>query len=303
MSYSRYMGRALAPRLPTLLWVTLLLGACATPATLQERRGYWADQALSAQAYNQRVRFLILHYTGGDEARAVKVLTGPAVSSHYLVGPAPPSRDGAPIVRQLVDEQERAWHAGASRWAGRSHLNDSSIGIEIVNAGPIDTSSGKAWQGYGQAQIEAVITLAQDIIARYGIEPQNVLGHADVSPGRKIDPGPAFPWKRLHRAGIGAWPDAERVAAYTARFRQRMPDVGAIQVALARYGYEIPVTGILDQRTHAVLTSFQMHFCPDRYDGLPDAETAARLWALNDEYRPFGAPLKTLEERVERDML
>lgn len=280
-----FQPRSGCARRALLVLLPLVLAACATPDTLHERRGYWADQSRSAQAYNHRVRFLVLHYTGGDEARAVQVLTGPSVSSHYLVGPNPDERGGAPIVRQLVAEDERAWHAGTSSWAGRHHLNDSSVGVEIVNAGPIETAQGAAWQGFTGEQIDAVIRLTRDLIARYDIAPENVVGHADVSPGRKIDPGPAFPWQRLHEAGVGAWPDAGRVAVYRQRFAQRMPDMREIQAALARYGYDLPITGTLDRRTRAVLTSFQMHFRPARYNGYPDVDTAARLWALNDRYR------------------
>ncbi|MES1930113.1 negative regulator of AmpC, AmpD [Salinisphaera dokdonensis CL-ES53] len=271
-------------RLALLVGIAWAITAC-TPATLKQRNGYWADQAQSARAYNQRVRFLVMHYTGGDEPRALKVLTGNSVSSHYLVGDRPPEHSGDPVVYQLVDEYARAWHAGTSAWADRSHLNDSSIGIEIVNAGPIETAGGPAWQGFGGGQIEAVTTLARDIIRRYDIQPVNVVGHSDIAPGRKVDPGPAFPWEELYRRGIGAWPDAATVDAYRRRFFQRMPDIAAIQSALSRYGYQIPVTGVLDQRTHSVLVSFQMHFRPARYDGTPDVDTVARLWALNDKYR------------------
>lgn len=267
------------------LLATLLLGACAAPATLSERRGYWADSARPAQAYNHRVRFVVLHYTGGDEARAFKVLTGPSVSSHYLVAPNPPRRSGDPIVYQLVAEDERAWHAGRSGWAGRQHLNDSSIGVEIVNRGPAGSARNRSWHGFGDRQIAAVIRLVQDLVDRYDIKPQNVVGHADISPGRKIDPGPAFPWQQLYRAGVGAWPDADRVAMYRRRFNARMPSTRQIQAALARYGYDVANSGVLDRQTRAALTSFQMHFRPDRYNGYPDAETAARLWALNDKYR------------------
>ncbi len=271
-------------RLSVCVLVAWAITAC-TPANLKQRSGYWADQAESARAYNQRVRFLVMHYTGGDEPRALKVLTGASVSSHYLVGDHPPEHGGDPIVYQLVAEHERAWHAGTSAWADRTHLNDSSIGIEIVNMGPIDTASGPAWQGFGGDQIEAVITLARDIIHRYDIQPVNVVGHSDIAPGRKVDPGPAFPWELLYRHGIGAWPDAPTVEAYRQRFFGHMPSIAAIQSALARYGYQLPVTGELDQRTRSVLISFQMHFRPARYDGIPDVDTAARLWALNDKYR------------------
>lgn len=280
---SRTQARHIS-RLMLLAGMAVGIAAC-TPASYKQRNGYWADQAHAAHAYNHRVRFLVLHYTGGDEPRALKVLTGDSVSTHYLVGDHPPAHRGDPVVYQLVDETERAWHAGTSAWADRSHLNDSSIGIEIVNMGPIDTASGPAWQGFGTGQIEAVATLAQDIIRRYDIAPVNVVGHSDIAPGRKVDPGPAFPWEQLYRRGIGAWPDAATVDAYRQRFFRDMPSIAAIQSALARYGYQLPVTGELDRRTRSVLISFQMHFRPARYDGMPDVDTAARLWALNDKYR------------------
>jgi len=261
--------------------ICLVLAACSPPATLKKRQGYWADQSVPAQAQNQRIRFLVLHYTGGDGPSAIKVLSGPSVSTHYLVGRSPDNRSGAPIVRQLVDENARAWHAGVSDWAGRTNLNDSSIGIEIVNAGP---TGPHTWQPFTQQQTQAVIALARDIVARYRIYPKNVVGHSDITPGRKIDPGPAFPWFALYQAGVGAWPDETRVASYYKRFAYNMPDIADIQRGLAQYGYEVPVTGVLDSRTRKVLTSFQMHFRPSHYSGQPDADTVARLWALNDKY-------------------
>ncbi len=208
------------------------------------------------------------------------------MSVHYLVGPDPATRDGAPIVRQLVPEDERAWDAGVSSWAGRHHINDSSIGIEIVNRGPINApGTPRRWQPYGDAQIRAVVALARDIVKRYDIKPANVVGHSDISPGRKIDPGPAFPWHRLYEAGIGAWPDPNRVARYQARFAENTPSVARIQSRLADYGYNLPVTGQLDARTNTVLRAFQRHFRPARVDGRPDPETLTRLWALDEQYR------------------
>ena len=139
--------------------VLALLAGC-TPAMLKPRDGYWTDKSLSAQAYNHRVRFVVLHYTTDDEARSVRVLTGPAVSSHYLVAPQPDSRRGKPIVRQFVPESERAWHAGVSSWAGRHHINDSSIGIEIVNLGRYRNDQGElVWDGYTATQMQAVAAL------------------------------------------------------------------------------------------------------------------------------------------------
>ncbi len=248
------------------------------------RAGYWADQSLKAPSQNYRVRFLVIHYTSGDRADAFDALLGPHVSSHYLVMAAPREKDRLPVVYQLVDERRRAWHAGESIWRDRSNLNDSSIGIEIVNYGPVQTPDGVAWAPYTEAQIEAVIALTQDLVARYDIRPKNVVGHSDIALGRKIDPGPRFPWKRLAEAGVGAWPEAEGVAYYRRRFRNAMPDMRAIQAALAEYGYALPITGEFDERTRTAITAFQMHFRPSRYNGYPDADTLARLWALNDAY-------------------
>ena len=277
------------PRRATLVVVLAVLAAlagCGPPATLVKRHGYWADQSVQATAYNHRVRFLVLHYTSDHADRALRVLTGPHVSVHYLVGPEPATRDREPIVRQLLPERLRAWHAGVSSWAGRHHINDSSIGIEIVNLGPINAAGApRRWQPYSDAQIRAVVALARDIIARYDIKPANVVGHADISPGRKIDPGPAFPWHRLYEAGIGAWPNSQRVAYYRARFIQQKPDVHTIQRKLAHYGYDLPVTGQMDSRTHTVIRAFQMHFRPTTVDGVADDDTLARLWALDERYR------------------
>ncbi|WP_423824097.1 N-acetylmuramoyl-L-alanine amidase [Salinisphaera sp. SPP-AMP-43] len=268
-----------------LLFVIGLVG-CGAPATLKQRLGYWADQSVSATAYNHRVRFLVLHFTSDRPGRALRVLTGPHVSAHYLIDRDPDTRSRAPIVHQLVAEDERAWHAGVSSWAGRHHINDSSIGIEIVNLGPLSPPGpNRRWQPYTEAQIQAVIALARDIVTRYDIKPANVVGHSDVAPGRKIDPGPAFPWQRLHEAGIGAWPDPQRIAFYARRFGHARPSIATVQRQLADYGYDLPVTGELDQRTRTVLRSFQMHFRPANTTGLADVGTLARLWALNERYR------------------
>lgn len=282
----RLLRAAATARCVALLLIAAgLLCACGAPATLKPRTGYWADQSTAATAFNHRVRFLVLHYTGDDAARALKVLTGPRVSAHYLVDPAPPERSGMPIVRQLVPEDERAWHAGVSSWNGRHHLNDTSIGIEIVNRGPVDTRTLSRWYPYDERQIQAVIALARDIVARYHIAPADVVGHSDIAPGRKIDPGPLFPWKRLHDAGIGAWPSADLVARYRQRFAAQAPSIYQTQARLAHYGYDIATTGVMDAQTRRVLRAFQMHFRPSDYDGAPDVETQARLWALDDQYR------------------
>lgn len=272
------------------LLAAALLAGCAGPATLEPRQGYVVDHGYTAPSHSSRVRHLVLHYTDGGEAHSLATLTGPRVSVHYVV--PLPSRwvHGRPLVYQLVDESRRAWHAGVSAWKQRSNLNDTSIGIEIVNRGPTDTARGRVWAPYPPAQIDAVIALARDIIARHDIAPTNVVGHSDIAPSRKIDPGPRFPWRQLHEAGIGAWPEEATVAAYLARFRHAPPTLAQLQRALAAYGYALPVTGRLDDRTRDVLRAFQMHFRPSDHDGRPDAETAAILWALLAKYHPSALP-------------
>lgn len=284
--------------LPLMLWLlTLMLSACAGPESLERRAGYTVDHTRVAPSHNSRVRHLVLHYTDGDEAEALATLTGPRVSSHYVL-----PREPAPRVYQLVDESRRAWHAGASRWRRDADLNATSIGIEIVNAGPdrttaeierrlaADETNAIAWATYPEAQIETLIALARDIIARHGIEATNVVAHADIAPERKIDPGPAFPWQRLHEAGIGAWPEPDAVTRWRGRFASSPPSLVTLQQALAAWGYALEITGERDPRTRAVLRAFQMHFRPADYRGLPDAETAAILWALLERYRPEALP-------------
>ncbi|SFT33697.1 N-acetylmuramoyl-L-alanine amidase [Halomonas saccharevitans] len=280
-----------------LLILTLMLGACAGPGTLERRAGYAVDHSQVAPSHNSRVRHLVLHYTDGDEAEALATLTGPRVSSHYVLPRGPRGR-----VYQLVDESRRAWHAGASRWKGGSDLNASSIGIEIVNAGPdrtaaeverllaTDRAGAIAWAPYPEEQLSTLIALSRDIIDRHGIEATNVVAHSDIAPMRKIDPGPAFPWRRLHEAGIGPWPEPSAVARWRTRFEGESPSLARLQEGLAAWGYGLAITGEADPPTRAVLRAFQMRFRPADYRGLPDAETAAILWALLERYRPEALP-------------
>lgn len=271
--------------------LALSLAACAG---LPERRdGYQVDHSYRATGYNSRIRHLVLHYTSHGEQRALATLTGPHVSSHYLV-PVPRQANEPPRVYQLVPEHERAWHAGVSVWGLRSNINDTSIGIEIINDGPVEGSSGLQWSAFPPAQMKTVAALLKDLSERYQIEPLDILGHSDIAPQRKIDPGPAFPWEQLYRAGIGSWPDAETVQRYQSRFKQVPPSLPAVQAALAVLGYPIQHTAEADAQTCAVLRAFQMRYRPTDYRGAPDLETVAILWALLEKYRP--ASLPTLAE-------
>jgi len=251
-----------------LLAAAALLSGCAAPGIDALK----IDRSIQAVSHSSRVSFVVLHYTVADTARSLEILSRRNVSSHYLI-----TDENPPRVYQLVDESRRAWHAGESEWYGRSDLNAASIGIEIVNAGPIDSG----WQPYSEAQVQTLIALLKDIVPRHQILARNVVGHSDVAPQRKQDPGPAFPWKRLADAGFGRWYDEDKVARLAAQYRRDgLPPLKVIQEKLRRAGYAVPATGALDTATRRVVSAFQMHYRPARYDGEPDAETLAILDAL-----------------------
>ena len=216
-------------------------------------------------------------------ARSVQILTQEEVSAHYLV-----SDEAPPRIYRLVDESQRAWHAGLSSWRGNTALNASSIGIEIVNAGPSDNAQGRVYAPYPPEQIDLVISLVKDIVARHQIKPERVVGHSDIAPQRKVDPGPRFPWFRLGELGLIPWPNQGRVRAQQALFAEpgALPDVAWFQRQLAAHGFEVPRHGELDEPTRKVVAAFQMRYRPQRYDGAPDAETAALLRVLNTPAEP-----------------
>ncbi|UXU89314.1 N-acetylmuramoyl-L-alanine amidase [Burkholderia sp. S-53] len=269
--------------------VLCLLAAC-TAQSLVERSTYYADTSLHARGADARIRFLVMHYTESDEAKSLRTLTGDSVSVHYVVPPQPRIEHGMLVVYQLVPESERAWHAGVSEWQGATELNAASIGIENVNRGPLDPQN-RTWQPYPPEQVDALIRLSKDIVARYAIPPTRVVGHSDIAPQRKIDPGPLFPWHALALAGVGAWPDdATVVARLGGRDPHALVDVRELQLKLARYGYEVPTDGVLDARTRRVFAAFQMHFRPSDYAGNPDAESDAIAQALLDKYFPGTQP-------------
>jgi len=222
-----------------------------------------------ARADAVRPDIVLLHYTGMESTEAaLERLCDPqaAVSSHYVV-----FEDGT--VWQLVAEARRAHHAGASWWENSRDINSRSIGIEIGNPG-----HAFGYPDFPARQIDAVVALCRDIIARHAMRADRVLAHSDVAPSRKQDPGEKFPWRRLHEAGVGLWVEpAEIVSGSMADFTKDGPRVGALQRALARYGYGIEATGAYDRATADVLTAFQRHFRQERVDGIADASTVATL--------------------------
>lgn len=214
---------------------------------------------------------VVLHYTGMPTGEgALARLRDPAakVSAHYLV-----EEDGR--VFRLVAEERRAWHAGVGFWRGRGDVNAASIGIEIVNPG-----HAFGYRAFPDVQVEAVIGLLDAVRGRWTIEDRDVVGHSDVAPERKEDPGELFPWKRLAEAGHGLWAEAE--AAPGAPLGEGDEGVGvfAFQAGLTRLGYDSAPSGRYDARTAAIVRAFQRHWRPERVDGVADGETRARLMAL-----------------------
>ena len=193
--------------LHVLLGVAALLSACAT--------GLPVDTRYVSRNQDSRVLFIVVHYTVGDFDNALRTLTedGTGVSSHYLVDDEPPT------VYRLVDESRRAWHAGSSCWKDHCGLNASSVGIEIVNPGWRDG----AWTPFAPAQIDAVVALIRDVAMRHGVRAERILGHNEIQPEGKEDPGPLFPWLRLHESGLIAWPTAEEIALGRAVVAARPP--------------------------------------------------------------------------------
>lgn len=202
---------------------------------------------------------LVLHYTERPLAESLDTLRDKKrphrVSSHYVL-----AEDGT--LYRLVPEDRVAWHAGRSHWRGRETLNSTSIGVEIVNL------HGDR-HDYPEPQIAALVELCHGIVARHpAIVPRNVVGHSDISPKRKIDPGLRFPWAKLAASGVGLWP---RPGA--------KPVAGDVQTALQRFGYPPAV----DITTADIVASFQRRFRPAKVDGIADAETRALLADLLDQ--------------------
>lgn len=210
----------------------------------------------------QGIDTLVLHFTGMRTAEeALERLTNAEskVSAHYTI-----DEDGT--VYRHVDEAQRAWHAGVSHWRGRDGVNAFSIGIELVNPG---TEFG--YRAFPQPQMDTLAELATGILSRHAIPARNVVGHSDVAPLRKDDPGHLFDWPGLAGQGIGLWPEI------SAPFSEWDGDIASVQKRLADYGYAVPQTGDSCVETQAAMVAFQRHFRPRDHSGIWDGESDARL--------------------------
>ena len=216
-----------------------------------------------ARPAGRPIDMVVIHYTGMRSAKAaVARLCDPeaGVSAHYVI-----DEDGS--VTRLVGEAKRAWHAGQAWWRGEADINARSIGVELVNPG-----HEFGYRAFPEAQMSALEGLAHAILGRHPIAARNVVGHADVAPRRKRDPGELFDWQRLAAAGVGLWPVAAAPAT---------ADLEALRAMLAEVGYET-------KDLTATLTAFQRRFRPVCIDGVADAETAELVAAVVTLYRQAG---------------
>ena len=257
-------------------------------------------QTFQSESFSTRIRFVVIHYTSIDWENSLKVLTNERyeVSSHYLIPEGGDDTYSDQIkIFQLVDEENRAWHAGISKWEERTNINDQSIGIELVNQAECSVRQGSQYDytnnyiclfsEFDSDQIDQLILLLKDILSRHDeIKPTYIVGHSDISPDRKFDPGPKFPWKKLYENDIGAWYDDQTFEKYKNQFKRKIPDINQIQCALKRYGYGIEITNKMDEQTFFVIRAFQYHFTPNKSDGSISVDTVSALWALLEKYFP-----------------
>ncbi len=237
---------------------------------------------------------ILLHYTGMPSAeKALQRLCSPdsEVSCHYFI-----TEDGRII--QCVPEALRAWHAGEASWAGETDINSCSIGIEIANPG-----HDYGYPDFPNRQIAAVTALCRAIMRRRYIRPERVLGHSDVAPSRKQDPGEKFPWMLLYRIGIGQWvTPAPITSGPSFEFGDSGDAVQNFQAVLRDYGYGIKVDGYFDEATRDVVTAFQRHFRPALCDGKLDTSTLLTLRSLVEASRHGRVSHPAAEEDAGADL-
>ena len=294
-------------KLAALLFSALfVITGCSTQSSGKVKSGVADSVTIESENQDTRVRLIVIHHTTGDFHDSFHVLTKKTirpVSSHYLIPePGDPSYPESDLkLYALVSEEKRAWHAGSSYWAGKTSLNDMSVGIELVNQTycrgseqetPVEAEDQEParicfYPDFDDTQLAILTDLLKGILERHpDVKPTDIVGHADITPQRKIDPGPRFPWQRLYRLGFGAWYEDDTVFKYWEQFRLDMPPVLTLQTALNEYGYDIELTGENDRQSRNVVKAFQMHFLPWQVSGEFNAQTVATLYALLEKYRP-----------------
>ena len=241
-----------------------------------------------ATGKNERVQFIILHYTATDNLGSIKELTSSRVSSHFLVLDEDDNK-----IYNLVPLEQRAWHAGASAFRGRTNINDTSVGIEIVSDGIAREYRGDPntyhpydhYVDYKPIQIEKTAQIIKYVAEKYNVPARNIVAHSDIAPSRKKDPGAKFPWKELYdKYNIGAWYDEADKQEFMDEEKFNATSISDIKEELRKYGYEINRTNEWDRDSKDVVYAFQLHFNPKNATGDMDLETFAILKALNKKY-------------------
>ena len=239
-----------------------------------------------ATGKNERIQFIVVHYTATDNAGSIKELTSSRVSSHFLILDEDDNK-----IYSLVPLEQRAWHAGASSFRGRTNINDTSVGIEIVSDGIAKEYRNNPYPLYDHyvefkpIQIEKTAQIIKYVAEKYNIPAKNIVAHSDIAPGRKKDPGAKFPWKELYdKYNIGAWYDEADKQAFMNEEKFNATSIREIKDELRKYGYEVNRLDEWDKESKNVVYAFQLHFNPKNVTGEMDLETFAILKALNKKY-------------------
>ena len=255
-------------------------------------RNMWKFQVDSSSyvaiGKNERIQFIVVHYTAIDNAASIRELTTNKVSSHFLVLDEDDNK-----IYNLVPLEQRAWHAGASAFRGRTNINDTSVGIEIVSDGiakefisdPNPYHPYDHYVDYKPIQIEKVAQIIKYVAEKYNVPARNIVAHSDIAPSRKKDPGAKFPWKELYdKYNIGAWYDEADKQTFMDEEKFKATSIREIKDELRKYGYEINRFDEWDKESKDVVYAFQLHFNPKNATGEMDLETFAILKALNKKY-------------------
>ena len=239
-----------------------------------------------ATGKNERIQFIVVHYTATDNLGSIKELTSSRVSSHFLVLDEEDNK-----IYSLVPLEQRAWHAGASSFRGRTNINDTSVGIEIVSDGIAKEYRNNPYPLYDHyvefkpIQIEKTAQIIKYVAEKYNIPAKNIVAHSDIAPGRKKDPGAKFPWKELYdKYNIGAWYDEADKQSFMNEEKFKATSIREIKDELRKYGYEVNRLDEWDKESKNVVYAFQLHFNPKNLTGEMDLETFAILKALNKKY-------------------